>query len=76
MVHTIKHIRRTQDALAEMTEKLIDEYDYLLPPGAVIRCVARTVQQLRAEGVPTSQLAVCSEPLARYALYVRVHSDS
>ena len=76
MSDTVSGIRHAQDSLAEMTERLIGEFEGQLPPGAVIRCVARTVQQLRQEGVSTPYLAECAEPVTRLQLAERASSET
>ena len=71
MGHDIEVARRSRDALAELTEQLINDYDGLLPPGAVIRCVARTVQEFRLAGLSTELLPYAVEPIVREGLAER-----
>jgi AAA+ superfamily predicted ATPase len=59
--------RSTRQDLQEVTNSLIAEFDGRLPAGTVIRCVARSRQQLLASGV-RSGLPVAAEAMARLRL--------
>ena len=59
--------RATREQLLAVTTSLIAEFAGLLPAGTVIRCVARTQEQLRRAGV-RAELAVVAEASARHRL--------
>lgn len=60
-------VHRGNDAFAVLTSRLVAEYRDALPPGAVLRCVARCRQQLRRAGV-RSGLETAVEAMARHRL--------
>jgi hypothetical protein len=57
----------TRQELIDVTSSLIAEFAGLVPPGSVIRCVARAREQLLRSGVRAG-LAVATESMARLRL--------
>ncbi len=58
---------RTDDPIREVTGHLVAEYRGTLPPGTVLRCVARCRQQLRRAGMRAG-LDHAVEAMARHRL--------
>lgn len=58
---------RMDDPIREVTGRLIVEYRGALPPGTVMRCVARCRQQLRQAGIRAG-LDHAVEAMARHRL--------
>ena len=71
MAVAISEVKIAHDELASMTECLIGEYETVAPAGSVIRLVARTVHDLRHNGVAAPRLAELAEPLVRGQLNAR-----
>ena len=68
MTATVENARTAHEDLGSMTERLIGEYEASSPAGSVIRLVARTVQDLRHDGVASVRLAELAEPRVRAQL--------
>ena len=58
---------RAEDPIREITGRLVAEYSGALPPGTVMRCVARCRHQLRRAGIRAG-LDHAVEAMARHRL--------
>jgi hypothetical protein len=67
MSRSVKAHRSANDSYTALTSRLVSEYRGILPPGTVMRCVARCREQLRRAGVRAG-LEHAVEAMARYRL--------
>ena len=59
--------RQEDERISEITGRLVAEYGGVLPPGTVLRCIARCRHQLRRAGVRAG-LDHAVEAMARHRL--------
>lgn len=64
---TVDSISEAHRELIDVAERLVRDFNHI-PAGSVLRCVARSARQLRAEGVSADALPSAVEELARRRL--------